>query len=404
MSKISALLIGIGGFGKFYIDECFDGESKNLIDIVGIVEPYPEACPRIEEIKQRKIPIFATIDEFYQKENAELAAIATPIGLHTEQIIKCLEHGSHVLCEKPLCADEADIQKIADAEKRTGKMLAVGYQWSTSKAVLDAKRDILNGTYGKPVLLKTLTLWPRDEKYFRRGTGWAGKIYSPDGKPIYDSIANNACAHYLHNMFFMLGKTNETSLAPDSVNAELLRANTIENFDTAVIRCKFGEASALFIASHTTRELVNPVFSYEFENGKLLLVSNDENAPEENKMPGFDNSEIVGFVNDGRVIRYGVPDNGGNCRKLALFARRIMGEKIDICGTDGAAVHTRVINLIQKNFKIKNACKTEVTDGLTVVPELGKALLKLYTSESSKSSASSDSLAGFYEKSEENFK
>jgi hypothetical protein len=56
------------------------------------------------------------------------------------------------------------------------------------------------------------------------------------GLGIFDSPANNATAHFLHNMFYLLGATRETSAAPAVVQAELYRANAIENFDTAAIR------------------------------------------------------------------------------------------------------------------------------------------------------------------------
>jgi predicted dehydrogenase len=380
MKKIDIVIVGAGGFGKFYVDECFDGESRELVNVVGVVEPYPEACPRKQEIIERKIPVYSNLEEFYRDNKARLAAIATPIGFHTEQIIYCMQHGSDVLCEKPLCADETDIEKIAETEKKTGKTLTVGYQWSTSKAILDAKKDIISGIYGKPKLLKTLTLWPRDEKYFRRSTGWAGKIYDKDGRPVYDSIANNACAHYLHNLFFMLGKSMNTSLMPDSVYAELARVNNIENFDTAVIKCGFPEgADAWFIASHATAETVDPVLLYEFEKGKILLVNNSIGAPEENHMDSYINGEIIGILNDGRVIRYGIPDNGGNCRKLALCAKRIMGEKSYFCGTEGASVQTRVINYIQKNFDIMQVHRVKKTDGFKVAEGMGAVLCKLYS-------------------------
>ena len=87
MKKIDIVIVGAGGFGKFYVDECFDGESRELVNVVGVVEPYPESCPRMQEIIERKIPVYSNLEEFYRDNEARLAAIATPIGFHTEQII-----------------------------------------------------------------------------------------------------------------------------------------------------------------------------------------------------------------------------------------------------------------------------------------------------------------------------
>jgi hypothetical protein len=75
--------------------------------------------------------------------------------------------------------------------------------------------------------------WPRSRSYYRRGGGWGGRI-EMNGVPVYDSIAANACAHYLHNMLFVLGDAPDESAVPLRVEAECLRANDIENFDTCV--------------------------------------------------------------------------------------------------------------------------------------------------------------------------
>ena len=49
-----------------------------------------------------------------------------------------------------------------------------------------------------------MPLWPRDERYYSRN-GWAGVKRTNDGTWILDSPTNNACAHFLHNMFYVLG-------------------------------------------------------------------------------------------------------------------------------------------------------------------------------------------------------
>ena len=45
-------------------------------------------------------------------------------------------------------------------------------------------------------------------------------------------------------MLYVLGKTPDTSAQPHSVTAELYRANPIENYDTAAIRCTTAGSSA----------------------------------------------------------------------------------------------------------------------------------------------------------------
>ena len=86
-----------------------------------------------------------------------------------------------------------------EAAARKDGFIAVGYQWSYSSAIQKLKQDIHSGIYGKALQMKTIVLWPRNKAYFTRTTGWAGKVKASNGETIYDSVANNATAHYLHN-------------------------------------------------------------------------------------------------------------------------------------------------------------------------------------------------------------
>ncbi len=106
--KQAIVLIGMNGYGEHYLDALLKRED---ITFAGIVEIHPEKSSLLEQVKQRGIPIFSAMDAFYQNNKADLAIIATPIHLHTEQAILALRHGSNVLCEKPIFADMRDQMK-----------------------------------------------------------------------------------------------------------------------------------------------------------------------------------------------------------------------------------------------------------------------------------------------------
>jgi predicted dehydrogenase len=264
--------------------------------------------------------------------------LATPIAFHTRQILESLSHNTDVLCEKPLSGDFRDGAIIEAAAEKAGKFVMIGYQWSYSKAVCSLKADILAGIWGKPVQLKTLVLWPRPESYFRRGSGWAGRKYAADGTPVFDSVANNAAAHYLHNMLYVLGNRFDTARMPETAEAQLSRANAIENFDSAAIRCTFGDGTeALFFGSHCTDRSYEPAFVYEFENG---TVTYDERSLGERC--------IIGTLRNGNVIRYGDPCED-SANKIRLAIENVRSENPYLpCTAKTAVPHAAVIAAIQK--------------------------------------------------------
>src|SRR5690625_6934891 len=97
-----------------------------------------------------------------------------------------MENGSNVLCEKPTTANPNDINEMVEARDRTGKFLAIGFNWSFAPQTQRLKADILSGKFGKTKRLKTIVRWPRNDDYYDRSS-WAGKKYSPDGDMIFDS-------------------------------------------------------------------------------------------------------------------------------------------------------------------------------------------------------------------------
>jgi len=292
--------------------------------------------------------------DFFAEHSVDLTVIATPIFLHTEHILEALKNKSNVLCEKPLCADEKDIDLLHEAEKNGGKFVYIGYQWSYSDAITCLKNDVQNKKLGDLLEAKTLVLRPRTRDYFERGTGWAGKIKTADGRWVYDSVANNAAAHYLFNMLYIMDSGNGVTI--DNISAELLRANEIENFDTSKIDFTVNGAKMCFIAAHPVKSGIEPIFEYRFSKGTVYYSSKKtdecyELFPKEYTEYG----KIVAIMNDGSKKIYGNP-MADQCKKLHIAARdAVCGEyKKPICGIEASAIHTRLINTVQKNFQIYN--------------------------------------------------
>jgi predicted dehydrogenase len=257
----------------------------------------------------------------------ELAVLSTPLQLHAQQTCHALLRESHVLCEKPLCVTPGQIREMIRARDRAKRIVAVGYQWSFSPAIQKLKADVLAGVFGKPKRLRTLVLWPRDEAYYRRNR-WAGAMNDGNGNPVLDSPVNNACAHYLHNPFYLLGPRVDLSAEPARVTAELYRANKIENYDTAALRCFTTDGvEILFIVSHAVAQMKGPIFSYECERATIDFTDREP-------------AGIVARFADGATRNYGSP-NDQKYEKLWGTMSAIRSGGRSVCGIEAAASHTR---------------------------------------------------------------
>ncbi|MCM2676144.1 Gfo/Idh/MocA family protein [Alkalicoccobacillus plakortidis] len=326
--QAEVVLIGINGYGESYLRLLLERTDASLI---GVVEIAAEKSSFFGVLQERSIPIYKSIEAFYENHSADLAIISTPIHLHTKQAIYAMEQGSHVLCEKPLTGDPSDLPLWKKASEKNGKWAAVGFNWSFTESIQSLKKDIIAGVFGKAIQLKTLVLWPRTEDYFNRST-WAGKKYSPDGTLIMDSIANNATAHFLHNMFYMLGDRMETSAPVKDVEAQLYRVNEIETFDTCVVNMQTEKGTELlFLASHAVEKSEGPIFHYEFEKGVITFNSEDEQP------------SMRAEFHDGTKKDYGNP-HVPHVDKLNWCLRAIHdSEATPPCDYSTAAVHVQVL-------------------------------------------------------------
>ena len=332
---ISIVLVGIGGYGNTYVKDLLEGGPKEGVRIVGAVDPYPAGCRYLDQMKQLGIPIYDTLDDFYANHKADLAIISSPSHLHAPQTILALSNGSNVLCEKPVAATIQEAREMIEARDKYNKFVAIGYQWSHSPVIQSLKKDILEGELGKPKRFKTMVLWSRSDDYFNR-SGWAARIRDDKGNWILDSVASNATAHYLHNMFYVLGDSVEKSAKPVEVVAELYRANPIENFDTAAIRAKTEDGvEILFLTTHAVNIHPIPQFCYEFENARVVFGDPD--------IPESDNN-VLAIFNDGRTKSYGDPNKVDGVRKMWMAIDAVREEGPVVCGIEAASSHTICIN------------------------------------------------------------
>lgn len=338
--KISVVLVGINGYGSLYLRELLSNQDAR-IQLNGVVDINPEFSDYYDELIGRQIPIYQSIESFYKEKQADLAIISTPIHLHKEQACFCMNYGSHVLCEKPMTANPKDVQVMKDTRDKTGKFLAIGFNWSFIPSILELKKDIIKGIFGKPIRFKSMVQWPRNESYYNRSP-WAGKKYSTDGSMIFDSVANNATAHFLHNLLYLNGDNVDTSSKIDTLEAELYRVNNIETFDTCVTYIKtINNVDIYFYASHATKENKEPCFQLEFENATITYESDG------------DFNDIVADWNDGTSKIYKGPENQNHLTKLSISLDAISNKNYQIpCGIEASIPHVLSIQAMHESVPL----------------------------------------------------
>jgi len=83
--------------------------------------------PKAEALATRfAVPRVLSNEEILSHDEVQAAVICTPNYLHESLAVEALEHGKHVLVERPLALTAKGVQRVLDAAEAAGRHLAVG--------------------------------------------------------------------------------------------------------------------------------------------------------------------------------------------------------------------------------------------------------------------------------------
>jgi predicted dehydrogenase len=350
--NVSVLLVAVGGYGENYLKELTEKDTG--ASITAICDVTPHLAEKYPVIKERGIPVYQTVQEFYKEHTADLAVISAPIQFHTAMSVACLRAGSNVLCEKPLCTAVADADLVREAMEQSGRFFSLGYQMDYRRDVWQLKADIMAGRYGAPLRMRAVHAMRRGSKYYARNN-WAGRI-TANGYAVYDSPFNNACAHQFQLMTFLAGDTMRSAAEVTSVEGELYRANSaIENYDTAALRFTLRSGAKLcYYTSHALAEKkLGPEVQYEFEHGTVRYL------PERDCFVARDDA--------GRTVDYGTIAPGERLQKLYDAIDCVKNGGSPVCGLEAEYPHIQAVRMAQQC-----AIRPVAAQNFTVLEENGE--------------------------------
>ncbi len=161
MSRIRLGMVG-GGQGSFIGD--VHRIASRLDDryelVAGALSSDPQtAADSAAELGIAHDRAYADFHEMAKAEAAredgiEVAVIVTPNYLHFGPARVMLQHGIHVLCDKPLTAHLEEAEELENLAKRSGLLFAVTYNYSGYPMVRQARELVRSGELGEIRLIQ----------------------------------------------------------------------------------------------------------------------------------------------------------------------------------------------------------------------------------------------------------
>ncbi|MDO5698754.1 MAG: Gfo/Idh/MocA family oxidoreductase [Dermatophilus congolensis] len=143
-------MIGPGGMGQAHIDRI-----RTVIaggEVVGVTDI---AQDNIDTVSQKYgVTGFANSDELINSPDVDAVMICSYGPAHEADVIKCIEAGKPVLCEKPLTPDAQGSLNIMEAEQKGGrKLVTVGFMRRFDRSYQEMKALLDSGGIGDALMI-----------------------------------------------------------------------------------------------------------------------------------------------------------------------------------------------------------------------------------------------------------
>lgn len=121
MTKV--VLAGAGAFGVKHLEGIRNIADVEVTGLVGRRLESTKATAARFDIER----VATDLDEALAWPDVDAVILATPTQMHAAQAIACLEAGKHVQIEIPLADSLADAERVAECQRRTGRVCMVGH-------------------------------------------------------------------------------------------------------------------------------------------------------------------------------------------------------------------------------------------------------------------------------------
>ena len=143
MAKLNVAVLGLG-LGRQRALGYLQNENAQLCAVCDIdaqrVEKFLSEHPEVRG--------YNDFGDMMRQEELDIVNVSTPDWMHIEHSMTALQHGCHVLCEKPMVTSIDEAQKLVEAVDRSGMKLMVGHSYRRTRTGVLPKQILEEGVLG----------------------------------------------------------------------------------------------------------------------------------------------------------------------------------------------------------------------------------------------------------------
>lgn len=229
-------LIGCGRISTNHVKAAVN----NKLEMIAVCDVMPEHMESVlakhDLQKDTTIKRYTDYKKMIEENQLDLISIATESGLHGEIALYCIEHGIHVIIEKPMAMSLEEADRIITLSEEKGVKVAACHQNRFNIAVQKMRQALEMGRFGKLSHGSVHVRWNRNKDYYAQAP-WRG-TWAQDGGALM-----NQCIHGIDLLRWMLG--NEVESVYGVTRQQFHHYLEAEDLGMAVVKFKNGAVATI---------------------------------------------------------------------------------------------------------------------------------------------------------------
>lgn len=243
--------VGVIGCGKIAEYLHLPGyASLNNVEIVAVADLNEE---RLEYVKQRfgVVNTYTDYMQLLEDPRIEAVSICTPPHLHKKMTVEAVEHGKHVLCEKPLAINVKEAYELLEEVKNSEYFVMPAFNYRFTPNVKIANEIISRGKIGE--IKRATVTFKSDQRIWGAVTPF--RFTEKTG------VLSDLGPHAVDLLHYLLGDVEEVS----RVEARAERYNV---YDRVHVELAMQSGANVEVGLHWFSDSIVPSFSWTIEGTK----------------------------------------------------------------------------------------------------------------------------------------
>ena len=199
MDKVRLGIIGIGNMGSSHAKNIIEGKTQD-IELTAVADRKEDRRKWAKETLPESVKIFTEGTELMDSKVCDAVIVAVPHYQHPELTIYGLQHGLHVLCEKPAGVYTKQVREMIEVSEKSDKVFAMMFNQRTNCVYRKMHELVHSGELGAIKRVNwIITDWYRTQIYYDSGA-WRATWNGEGG-----GVLLNQCPHQLDLLTWICG-------------------------------------------------------------------------------------------------------------------------------------------------------------------------------------------------------